>query len=109
MSNCCKGKCWMKFLPHNWLCLKGLYVLFVVCFYICLVFAVYMAIQIGRHPMITGLEMWSALAFYVGQALAAAVFCLTVSKILKALRKIDHAVSPCCCHGEETKTEEKAN
>ena len=108
MSNCCKGKCWMKFLPHNWLCLKGLSVLFVVCFYICLAIAIYSTYKIITHPMITGIEMWIFLATYVGSILASAVVCLTVSKILKALRKIDHAVAPCCCHGEEKK-EEKAN
>ena len=104
MSKCCKGKCWTKFLPHNWLCLKGLSILFVVGFYICLVFAVYMAYQIGTHPMITGNEMWVALGFYVGQALAGAVFCLTVSKILSALAKIKHAVAPCCCETEKKGT-----
>lgn len=106
MSNCCKGKCWCKFLPHNWLCLKGLSVLFVIGFYASLIFAVYMAIQIGKHPMITGSEMWVALSFYVGQSLAAAIFCLTVSKILKALAKIKHAVAPCCCHTEEQTNQE---
>lgn len=98
---CCKGKCWCKFLPHNWLCLKGLSVLFIVAFYVAIVFAIYMAFQIGTHPMITGSEMWAALAYYVGQTLAAAVFCLTVSKILNALAKIKHAVAPCCCHEEK--------
>ncbi len=107
MSKCCKGKCWCKFLPHNWLCLKGLSVLFLVCFYICLIFAVYMAIQITRHPMITGSEMWVALSFYVGQSLAAAVGCLTVAKVLKVLRKIKQAVAPCGC--ETAANEEKAN
>lgn len=105
MSNCCKGKCWCKFLPHNWLCLKGLSVLFIVAFYVALIFAVYMGIQIAKHPMITGSEMWVALSFYVGQSLAAAIFCLTVSKILRALAHIKHAVAPCCCEAnkEETK------
>lgn len=107
MSKCCKGKCWTKFLPHNWLCLKGLYVLFVVCFYVCFAFAIYMAIQISTHPMITGAEMWTALSFYVGQALAAAVFCLTVSKILKTLAKIKHAVAPCCCEAEKKEAKAK--
>ena len=102
MSKCCKGKCWTQFLPHNWLCLKGLCVLFTVAFYACLIFAVYMAVQITTHPMITGSEMWVALTFYVGQALVAAVFCLTLSKILCTLGKIKHAVAP-CCHNEENK------
>lgn len=105
MSKSCKGKCWCKFLPHNWLCLKGLSVLFVVCFYICLVFAIYIACQICMHPMITGTEMWAALGVYVGQMLAAAVFCLTMSKILMALCKIKHAVAPCGC---ETEKKEKS-
>ena len=104
MSKCCK--CWTRFLPHNWLCLKGLSILFLVCFYICLAFAIFMAVQIGKHPMITGAEKWMALAFYVGQSLAAAVGCLTMAKILKALGKIKQAVAPCCCHNEEKNQEE---
>lgn len=101
MSKCCKGKCWCKFLPHNWLCLKGLSVLFLVAFYLCLAFAVYMAYQISSHPMITGTQMWAMLGFYVGQSLAAAVGCLTIAKILKALGKIKEAVAPCCCKEEK--------
>ena len=107
MSKCCKGKCWCKFLPHNWLCLKGLYVLFVVLFYICLVFAIFMACQIIAHPMITGNEMWMALGFYVGESLVAALFFLTVSKILKVLRKIKQAVAPCCCTEDKKDTKEE--
>ena len=105
MSNCCKGACWTRFLPHNWLCLKGLSVLFLVAFYVCLAFAIFMAFQISMHPMITGSDKLVALGFYVGQSLAAAVFCLTMAKILKALRKIKEAVAPCCC--KEDKKEEK--
>ena len=109
MSKCCKDNtCWTKFLPHNWLCLKGLSVLFLVVFYIAIVFAVYMAFQISMHPMVTGREMWIALGYYVGQALVTAVFCLTVSKILKALAAIKHAVAPCCCGTEKTEKKEKA-
>ena len=113
MSKCCKGKCWCKFLPHNWLCLKGLYVLSVVLFYLALVFAIYRAEQILTFPMISGREMWTALAIVLAQILGAAVGFLTIAKILKALAKIKHAVAPCACTEEkpakkETKKEEKA-
>lgn len=109
MSKCCKGKCWCKFLPHNWLCLKGLYFVFVTLFYVALVFAIYMAYQILSFPMISGKEMWMALGIILAQILGTALGLLTVAKILKALAKIKHAVAPCCCHeakAEEAKTEE---
>lgn len=106
MSNCCKGKCWMKFLPHNWLCLKGLYFVFVALFYIAFVFAIYMAIQILTFPMISGREMWTALGIVEAQILGAALGLLTVAKILKVLAKIKHAVAP-CCHEEKAKEVKK--
>lgn len=98
MSKCCKcGKWW----PHNWVCLKGLHIFFTVMFYIALVYAVVQAIAVIRHPLITGAEMWAAVAFYVLSDLGAAVVFLTISKILGALRKIKKAVSPCCCGRED--------
>lgn len=106
MSNCCKGACWTKFLPHNWLCLKGLYVVFVVLFYITVGFALYMAWQLATFPMISGREFWMALGIVEAQILGAALGLLTVSKILKTLAKIKHAVAPCCCQ-EETKKAKK--
>ena len=107
MSECCKGKCWTKFLPHNWLCLKGLYVLFVLAFYVCVLFALYMAYIISTNPMVTGADMWTALVFYVGRALVTAVVCLTLSKIIKALCKIKKAVVPCCCETNKPAEEKK--
>lgn len=105
MSNCCKHTCWTKYLPHNWLCLKGLYFTFIALFYISLAFAIYMAVQFLTFPMISGKEMWMALGIVEVQILGMALGLLTIAKILKALAKIKHAVAPCCCH--EDKAEEK--
>jgi len=110
MSKCCKGKCWTKFLPHNWLCLKGLYFVFIALFYIAFAFAIYMAVQILTFPLISGKEMWMTLGVVEAQVLGAALSLLTIAKVLKALAKIKHAVAPCCCHeekAEETKKEAK--
>ena len=117
MSNCCKGACWTRFLPHNWLCLKGLYVLFVVLFYLAVAFAIYIACQLATYPMLSGREFWMALVVAEAQILSGALAALTVSKILKALAKIKHAVAPCCCHDDaaaekpakKAKKEDKAN
>ena len=100
MSNCCKGACWCKYLPHNWLCLKGLSVVFTVLFYIDLVFGIYMAVQLSRYPMLSGYDFWMALGIVEAQIVGGALVLLTISKILKALAKIKHAVAPCCCHKE---------
>lgn len=111
MSECCNKKCWTRFLPHNWLCLKGLSVVFLVAFYVCLVFAIYMTYAIASNSVITGADMWMALIYYVGRALVTAIFCLTLVKILKVLRKIKQAVAPCCCHednAEQPKENKKA-
>jgi len=97
MSKCCKcGKWW----PHNWLCLKGLYVIFTALFYLSLAYAVLQAVTILRHPALTGGEMWATLGFYVVSDLAAAIGFLTVSKVLKAVRKIKKALQPCRCENE---------
>ena len=112
MSKCCKGSCWTKFLPHNWLCLKGLYVTFVVLFYIVFVFAIITAVEILNYPMLSGLEMWKVLGTVELRILGTALGLLTVAKILKSLAKIKNAVAPCCCQEEKTekktKKEEKA-
>lgn len=105
MSKSC-NKGWTKFLPHNWLCLKGLYFVFVTLFYIALAFAIYMAVQILTFPMISGKEMWMALGVVLAQILGTALALLTVAKVLKTLAKIKHAVAPCCCK-EEVKKETK--
>jgi len=104
MSKCCKCAKWF---PHNWLCLKGLSIVFLAFFYIAIAWAIYQVIAIAMHPAITGRTMWMAMAYYVLSDLAAAIGFLTVAKILKVLRKIEHAVAPCCCNGRtEEKTEE---
>ncbi len=101
MSNCCKGACWCKYLPHNWLCLKGLYVVFVVLFYVAVAFAIYMACQLCSYPMLSGRDLWVTLGIVEAQILGTALVLLTISKILKALAKIKHAVAPCCCQDEK--------
>lgn len=103
MSKCCK---YAKWWPHNWLCLKGLSVIFLVLFYLSLAYAVFQAYAIFTHPQFVGAEMWVAVLFYVGGDLAAGIGFLTVAKILKALRKIKQAVAPCACSMPET--EEKS-
>ena len=106
MKCCNKGACWCKYLPHNWLCLKGLYVVFIVLFYVALAFAVYMTVQIASYPMLSGRDMWMVLGTVLAQILAGALGLLTIAKVLKVLAKIKHAVAPCCCQ-EEAKAEEK--
>ena len=102
MNDCCKHAKWW---PHNWLCLKGLYVTFIVLFYIVLAFALYTAYQIFTYPMLTGKAMWMALVNAETMLLSAVLGLLTVAKMLKALRKIKKAVAPCCC--EKGAKEEK--
>lgn len=105
MSKCCKCAKWW---PHNWLCLKGLSVLFLVLFYMAFVFAIYQTIAILMLPGMTWKEIIGALFTYTISDLAAAVMFLTMSKILKAVAAIKHAVAPCCCgtHNEEPAAEE---
>ncbi len=99
MSKCCCK--YAKWFPHNWLCLRGLYFLFLGLFYLAFCYAIYQAVVIFRHPTITGAEMWAMVAYYVFSDLALAVGFLTVAKILKVLRKIKQAVAPCCCSTQE--------
>lgn len=102
MSNCCKCAKWW---PHNWLCLKGLAVLFLVLFYVTLAFTIFQDVQILRHPLITGSQMWLAVLLSTLSNLGIAIGFLTVAKVLIALRKIKQAVAPCGCSAKE----EKAN
>ena len=99
----CSCKC-AKWFPHNWLCLRGLAVIFLVLFYIAFVFGIYQATLVFMHPAFTGKVMWITAGLYLLGDWAAALGLLTVAKILKVLYKIEHAVAPCCCSG---KTEEK--
>lgn len=104
MSKCCKGAKWW---PHNWLCLKGLSIVFLVLFYLALVYAVFQAYAILTYPLFDGsAEQWLNLGFFTAANLAAAIGFLTVAKILQVLRKIKKAVAPCACSVQESKTEE---
>ena len=98
MSKCCKCAKWF---PHNWLCLKGLRIIFLVLFYLALAFGVFQAYAVFTHPALSGQEMWAAAAYYILSDLAAALGFLTVAKILGVLRKIKKAVAPCCCTQEK--------
>ncbi len=103
MSKCCK---YAKWFPHNWLCLKGLSIVFFVLFYVALAYLIFQDISILRHPGLTGGWKWVALLGYTLQNAGVAIGFLTIAKILQALRKIKHAVAPCCCDAkaeEETK------
>lgn len=100
----CKCKC-AKYWPHNWFCLKGLYWIFVVLFYISIIAAVYFTVQLCRIPA----EMYAAagqskllvVMNYLIPTLLGALGFITVGTILKTLRKIKKAVAPCCCQQEE--------
>ena len=104
------SKChtYMKWFPHNWLCLRGLSFLFLGLFYLAFGFAIYQAIAIFAHPGLTGAEMWVTVAYYVLSDLAAAIGFLTLAKVLGALYKIKKAVAPCCCGAEEKTVQEPA-
>jgi hypothetical protein len=117
MSNCCKQKCCLRFLPHNWLCLKGLSISFLVLFYILLIlwlvqvgFIVFSGIPALR---LAGASSRDILVALWGQApslitpLVLMLVFLAMSKILKALRKIVHAVAPCQCHQEVAQEEQE--
>ncbi len=77
MNDCCKHAKWW---PHNWLCLKGLYVFFIVMFYLTLVFTVIQAYQVFAHPMITGKEMWMLVVNNLINNLSVAIGLLTIAK-----------------------------
>ena len=104
MNDCCKHAKWW---PHNWLCLKGLYIFFIVLFYLTLVFALIQDYQIFTYPLLTGKAMWGEALRATISNLFIAIALLTVAKMLKALRKIKKAVAPCCC--EKGAKEEKAS
>lgn len=102
----CKNKWW----PHNWFCLKGLYWIFVVIFYIILALSLYQIISAiyyifatWNNPMINTTSESINLLFLVISDCFYMLVPLTVAAILKALRKIKKAVAPCCCeaHKEE--------
>lgn len=103
MNDCCKHAKWW---PHNWLCLKGLYVFFIVVFYLTLAMMIWQLWQVFTYPLLTGKAMWLQAVSTAINNLAVAIAFLTVAKMLKALRKIKKAVAPCCC--EKDTKEEKA-
>ena len=111
MSKCCK---YAKWWPHNWLCLKGLSILFTVLFYLAFAFAIFMLCQIIPaffHPQFPKSTAAILLVIYVGgSALAASLF-LAIAKLTKAVAKIKHAVAPCCCEkdAKEEKPAKKEN
>ena len=110
MSNCCKQKCWMRFLPHNWLCLKGLSITFLVFFYILLIlwlvnlgFVLFSGIPAMRLAGASWKDIMAALwaqAPVMVTPIGLMVVFLAFSKALKALRKIVHTVAPCSCSHE---------
>ena len=95
---CNHKRCWF---PHNWLCLKGLYWIFVTLFYLTLTYTLYLVYVVCTAPMLSGVAFWSALLGLILNSLSIMLGLLTVAVILKALHKIVHAVAPCCCHGEK--------
>ncbi len=97
----CKKCCWF---PHNWLCLRGLYWIFIALFYITIGFTLYWVYMLSTTPMLTGAAYWQNLVSLLINSGSMMLGFLTVAAVLKALRKVVHAVAPCCCH-EEEKTE----
>jgi len=99
--SCKKNKWW----PHNWFCLKGLYWIFVVLFYIVLAFVLWnigqMIYVAKTNPAFTGALFWETFVSFSIQAASFLLGLLTVSVILKALHKIVHAVAPCCCQDKK--------
>ena len=93
-----KHSCWF---PHNWLCLRGLYWVFITLFYLTLAVTLYWVYMLSTTPMLTGGAYWQSLLSMLINSLSMMLGFLTIAVILKVLRKIDHAVAPCCCHGEE--------
>lgn len=106
----------MRFLPHNWLCLKGLSITFLVLFYILLIlwlvqvgFIVFSGIPALRLAGATSKDilvaLWGQAPSLITPLILMLVF-LSMSKILKVLRKIVHAVAPCTCHHEQIAQEQ---
>ena len=95
----CKNKCcWW---PHNWFCLKGLYWTFVGFFYLAIAYTLYGVYQIVSSPMLSGSLFWGSLFSFLIMQFCIVVGLATLAAVLKALRKIVHAVAPCCCHEEK--------
>ncbi len=98
MSKCCKCAKWW---PHNWLCLKNLYYVFIALFYLTLVSALYFLISALLVPAgafeNVGQNKWFFILNTLTPILLGSLLSLTIAKIIKVLRKIKHAVAPCGC------------
>ena len=127
MSKCSKGACWTRFLPHNWLCLKGLSRAFLVLFYLSLLLSLGIAGYLCSHiwdvfyayltpasnsELLSTPGLWEAWGVILLQVAAieipTALMLLAYSKGLKALAKIKQAVAPCCCQEEAEKPAKKS-
>ena len=99
MSTC--RKC-TKWFPHNWLCLKGLAIIFLVMFYLAFIGGFWQTVLVIKHPAITGSLMYKVIAYYLLSYWGAAIGFLTIAKILQALREF----KPCRC-GEKHANEKE--
>ena len=93
----CKNKWW----PHNWLCLRGLYWIFVALFYFTLAYTIYIVFKMSTSPMLSGDAYWQSLISFLINSFSIMLIFLTVAAVLKALRKIKAAVAPCCCEAKK--------
>ena len=98
MSKYCQ---YAKWFPHNWLCLRGLSYVFIALFYLTVVYGIYQVIVVLKN---FGTMAWQPALMFMLSDLLVAVICLTVAKMLGALRKIKHAVAPCCCESKKEET-----
>ena len=108
MSNCCKcGKWW----PHNWLCLKSLYWVVIALFYLTLVSAVYFLISAMLVPAgvfeNAGQNKWFFILNTVTPILLGTIMSLTIAKMIKVLRFMKQALTPCACEAEHEVTTEE--
>lgn len=97
LNKCCK---YAKFLPHNWICLKGLYFLFLGVFYLVCCYGVYQAVMILIYPQASWAQKGMMAAQYLLNDAIVAIAFLTLAKVLHALYAIKKAVAPCCCTAE---------
>ena len=93
--------CKMKWWPHNWFCLRGLYWIFVALFYVTLLYTLYIVYLMSTTPMLSGASYWQSLLGFLANALSLMLGFLTIAAILKGLRKIAKAVVPCCCEAKK--------
>jgi len=99
MSKCnCK---YAKWFPHNWLCLKGLTIVFLILFYGSAALGLYWVEEIIRNFKYIPQDMLNYLIQSAVSLLFFSFFSLTMAKVLGALRKIKNAVAPCCCGSEK--------